>query len=98
MLPLKSVQILLWPGGSVGWSVIPCSKNVVGSIPGQSTQVAFGFNPPLGHIWASLSPAPPLLLALKAIKTCPQVRGKNDTLILHEMTPDFIFLIIIPAL
>lgn len=58
-------------GGSVGWSIIPYTKKVVGSIPGQDTYLGCRLDPRLGrteygrqlinvsHINGSL---PPMLL------------------------------------
>ena len=37
-----------WPGGSVGWSTVPCTRSC-SSIPGQGTHLSCGFNPQSGR-------------------------------------------------
>ena len=39
-----------WPGGLVGWSVVPYIQNVAGLIPGQGTYLGCGFDPQVGHV------------------------------------------------
>ena len=40
-----------WTGGSVGWSILPYMKNVVGSIPTHGTYLGCGFDSWLGRLW-----------------------------------------------
>ena len=47
----KKREAYPWLGGSVDWSVIPCTKKVVGSIPAQGTYLVWGFDPRVGCVW-----------------------------------------------
>ena len=62
-----------WLRGSVGWSIVPVTKNVASLIPGQGTCLGWGFNPWTGRVreetdqnfsLTSFSPSLPLLPTL----------------------------------
>ena len=47
----EEVKALPWPGGSVGGSIVLCTKKVAGLIPAQGTYLGCGFDTQLEHIW-----------------------------------------------
>ena len=47
---IRKSSHLPWPGGSVGWSAVPYTKNIVDSIPGKGTYVGCKFGPWSGHV------------------------------------------------
>ena len=66
-----------WLGCSVGWSVVPYTKRVVGSISGQGIYLGFESDPQLGGMWEATDQCFSLMSMTPSLKSINISSSKN---------------------